>query len=44
MSTRTQTDNAGAAPYVSTGHLPSPDQVTALVAEAYERYKSCYIR
>src|SRR5262245_41568905 len=40
MSTRTQTDNAGAAPYVSTGHLPSPDQVRTLVAEAYERYKS----
>jgi len=40
MSTRTQTDNAGAAPYVSTGHLPSPDQVRALVAEAHERFKS----
>jgi glutaminase len=26
--------------YVSTGHLPSPDLVQALVAEAYERYKS----
>jgi glutaminase len=25
---------------VSTGHLPSPDLVRALVAEAYERYKS----
>jgi glutaminase len=26
--------------YVSTGHLPSPDLVKTLVAEAYERYKS----
>jgi glutaminase len=26
--------------YVSTGHLPPPDQVRALVAEAYERFKS----
>ena len=37
MSTRTQTDNAAEAPYVSTGHLPPPDVVKALVAEAYER-------
>jgi glutaminase len=29
-----------ADPYVSTGHLPSPEQVTALVAEAHARYKS----
>jgi glutaminase len=28
------------ASYVSTGHLPPPDQVRALVAEAYERFKS----
>jgi glutaminase len=27
-------------PYVSTGHLPTPERVTALVREAYERYKS----
>src|SRR5262245_26712057 len=26
--------------YVSTGHLPTPDHVRALVREAYERYKS----
>jgi glutaminase len=26
--------------YVSTGHLPSTDRIRALVAEAYERYKS----
>jgi glutaminase len=39
MITRAQTDDAGTA-YVSTGHLPSPDRVKALVAEAYERFKS----
>ena len=27
------------SPYVSTGHLPSPDEVRALVTEAYERFK-----
>ena len=27
-------------PYVSTGHLPPPEQVRALVAEAHERFKS----
>ena len=27
-----------ATPYVSTGHLPTPDQVRVLVAEAHERY------
>lgn len=26
--------------YVSTGHLPSPEEITALVEEAYERYRS----
>ena len=26
--------------YVSTGHLPPPDRVTALVEEAYEQFKS----
>ena len=40
MSTRPQSDNATGAPYVSTGQLPSPDVVKALVAEAYERFKS----
>jgi glutaminase len=29
-----------APPYVSTGHLPPPDLVKGLVAEAHERYKS----
>ncbi len=27
-------------PYVSTGHLPTPEQVRALVDEAHERYRS----
>jgi glutaminase len=40
MSTHTQADTATDAPYVSTGHLPSPEVVKALVAEAHERYKS----
>src|SRR5262245_65799812 len=41
MTSQTQADKTttGAA-YVSTGHLPSPDQVKALVAEAHERYRS----
>src|SRR5262249_34677491 len=29
-----------ATPYVSTGHLPTPDVVKALVAEAHERFRS----
>jgi len=40
MSTRSKTDNAAETPYVSTGQLPSPDVVKALVAEAHERLKS----
>ena len=28
------------APYVSTGHLPSPEQVRRSVDEAYERYRT----
>jgi glutaminase len=39
MNTRTKTDDAGVS-YVSTGRLPAPDQVRALVAEAYDRFKS----
>ena len=27
-------------PYVTTGHLPSPERVKALVADAYERFRS----
>jgi len=33
-------DEETAYPYVSTGHLPTPDLVTALVADAHARYKS----
>jgi glutaminase len=40
MSTRIQTDEPAGTSYVSTGHLPPSAQVKALVAEAYERYKS----
>jgi glutaminase len=40
MSTATQTSNAVEAPYVSTGHLPPPEVVKALVDEAYQRYQS----
>jgi glutaminase len=39
MTTPPKTDAAGAS-YISTGHLPPPDRVKDLVAEAYERYKS----
>jgi glutaminase len=40
MQTRAETEAAVTPAYVSTGHLPTPEQVRALVAEAYERYKS----
>jgi glutaminase len=40
MSTPARTGNAAEVPYVSTGHLPAPEVVKALVAEAYERYQS----
>src|SRR5262245_5304003 len=40
MSKQTPRDEAAARAYVSTGHLPPPEQVRNLVAEAYERYKS----
>ena len=33
-------DQAAETTYVSTGHLPSPEQVRALVAQAYEKYRS----
>jgi glutaminase len=35
-----QSGGARSRSYVSTGHLPPPDFVTSLVAEAYETYKS----
>jgi glutaminase len=38
MATRSRAEDG--PPYVSTGHLPPPDRVRALVAEAYERYKA----
>jgi glutaminase len=40
MSTRPQILEPAEALYVSTGHLPPPEQVKVLVAEAYERFKS----
>jgi len=40
MQTRAELEAAAGPSYVSTGHLPTPEQVRALVAEAYERYKS----
>jgi glutaminase len=40
MSTRPQAPEHAGATYVSTGHLPPPEQVKSLVAEAYERFKS----
>lgn len=39
MAVRMNVEDA-AISYVSTGHLPSPDQVQTLVAEAYERFKT----
>jgi glutaminase len=36
MQTRSESDRA----YVSTGHLPTPEVVTALVSEAHQRFKS----
>jgi glutaminase len=40
MQTRAELEAAVAPTYVSTGRLPTPEQVRALVAEAYERYKA----
>ena len=40
MKSDAQVDAAAAPPYVSTGHLPPPERVRALVAAAYERFKS----
>jgi glutaminase len=39
MTARLKIDDVETS-YVSTGHLPSPDLVSALVKEAYERFKS----
>src|SRR5215471_866839 len=40
MRARAISDGPTDAPYVSTGHLPTPDRVKALVDEAHARYKS----
>jgi glutaminase len=37
---RGQSDAGAGSSYVSTGHLPSPDRVAALVAEAHARYRT----
>ena len=40
MNSDAQVDAATALPYVSTGHLPPPEQVRGVVAAAYERFRS----
>src|SRR6478736_8679801 len=40
MGTLRNDDDDGAASYVSTGHLPSPEQVQRWVDEAHRRYRS----
>jgi glutaminase len=40
MSSQPLIDAASASPYVSTGHLPAPDEIKKLVAEVYDRYKT----
>jgi glutaminase len=40
MTARPKMQSATESPYVSSGHLPSPEMVKSLLAEAYERYKS----
>jgi hypothetical protein len=40
METQFVTGDSGGSPYVSTGRLPTPEQVAALVAEAHARFKS----
>jgi glutaminase len=39
MHTQVGLDAAAVHSYVSTGRLPSPEQIRTLVAEAYERYR-----
>ena len=39
MEARPQLGEDAGFPYISTGHLPTPEQVSALVAEAYTRHK-----
>jgi glutaminase len=40
MTARRRARQATTPPYVSTGHLPSPERVRALVAEAHTRFRS----
>ena len=40
MSARASIDQPASASYVSTGHLPAPERVKALVDEAHQRYRS----
>ena len=40
MNARPASDSERDFPYVSTGHLPTPEEVGALVAEAYARYRA----
>jgi glutaminase len=40
MNTLPEGELASEGPYVSTGHLPTPEQVQALVNRAHERYRS----
>ena len=40
MEARPEGDLGDGSPYVSTGHLPTPELITALVAEAHARYRS----
>jgi glutaminase len=40
METQFLTGDVGASPYVSTGRLPTSEQVAALVTEAHARFKS----
>src|SRR5262249_40751926 len=40
METQVESREQTGHDYVSTGHLPSPEMVKALVSEAYERFKS----
>ena len=39
MTARAEGEQAAGDPYVSTGRLPSPERVWALVSEAYEKYQ-----
>ncbi|MGH6644344.1 MAG: glutaminase A [Bradyrhizobium sp.] len=40
MSSDRPGDASADPPYISTGHLPSPDVIMALVSESYERFRS----